>query len=116
MLAAEFEHLVKGLCLKADMREALDMLKQCDDSEVAEVAQSLTGQFALAEVDGEKRIYHVTMQENDAGQEEEFVEFVMKENDDLILFVSWFFMTFFDIKSKETCQAAGKTYKQPKRV
>jgi hypothetical protein len=31
------------------------------------------------------------------------------------MFVAWFFFAQFDIKQKETYQAAGKTYKQPKR-
>lgn len=115
MLQNEFEDLVKALCQLADLPQVLDHLKQCDDEEIAKAAQSLSGQFALAEVDGEKRVYHVTLQVNDNGENEEFVEHVMNEGDDVIIFVAWFFFVMFDIKQKETFQSAGKTYKQPKR-
>lgn len=112
----EFEALVKSLCEKENLPQALDLLKASEDSEVSEAAQSLTGQFALAEVDGAKRIYHVTVQENDQGEEQEFVEHVMDEGDDVIRFVAWFFDVMFDVKRKDTYQAAGKTYTQPKRA
>ncbi len=110
----EFEALVKSLCEAENLPQALEQLKACEE-EVSQVAQSLAGQFALAEVDGEKRIYHVTLQQNDQGEEEEFVEHVMNEGDDVIKFVAWFFDANFDVKQKDTYQAAGKTYKQPKR-
>ncbi|UUM32960.1 hypothetical protein [Vibrio japonicus] len=112
----EFEQLVKTLCEKETLPQALETLKTYEDEEVAGAAQSLTGQFALAEVEGEKRIYHVTIQENDQGEEQEFVEHVMNEGDDVIRFVSWFFEAMFEVKRKDTYQAAGKTYQQPKRV
>jgi hypothetical protein len=115
MLQNEFELLVKQLCEKENLPEALGCLKASDDTEVAEAAESLSGQFALAEVEGEKRIYHVTVQTDEQGQQEEFVEHVMNEGDDVIQFVAWFFYAMFDVKQKETYQAAGKTYKQPKR-
>ncbi len=111
----EFEALVKSLCEAENLPQALEQLKACEEEEVSQVAQSLAGQFALAEVDGEKRIYHVTLQQNDQGEEEEFVEHVMNEGDDVIKFVAWFFDANFDVKQKDTYQAAGKTYKQPKR-
>ncbi len=111
----EFEALVKSLCEAENLPQVLEQLKTCEEEEVSQVAQSLTGQFALAEVDGEKRIYHVTLQPNDQGEEEEFVEHVMNEGDDVIKFVAWFFDANFDVKQKDTYQAAGKTYKQPKR-
>ncbi len=111
----EFEALVKSLCEKENLPQALEQLKSIEDEEVSEVAESLTGQFALAEVEGEKRIYHVTVQLNDQGEEQEFVEHVMNEGDDVIKFVAWFFDANFDVKQKDTYQAAGKTYKQPKR-
>ena len=112
----QFEELVTALCEKENLPQALEVLKQHENEEVAEAAQSLTGQFALAEVDGEQRIYHVTMQENDNGEEQEYVEHVMNEGDDLIRFVAWFFEVMFDVKRKDTYQAAGKTYQQPKRA
>lgn len=115
MLQNEFEALVKALCNKDNLPQALELLKASDDAEVAEAAESLSGQFALAEVDGEKRIYHVTLQENDQGEQQEYVEHVMNEDEDVIVFVAWFFFVMFDIKQKETYQAAGKTYKQRKR-
>ncbi|WP_194435696.1 hypothetical protein [Vibrio fluminensis] len=111
----EFEALVKDACQQENLPQALAILKASDDQEVAEVAESLTGQFALAEVDDEKRIYHVTMQENEQGEEQEFVEHVMNEGDDVIRFVAWFFDAMFEVKRKDTYQAAGKTYQQPKR-
>lgn len=112
----EFELLVKALCEKPSLPEALELLKASEDEDVAEAAQSLTGQFALAEVDGEKRIYHVTVQENEQGEEQEFIEHVMNEGDDVIRFVAWFFDAMFGVKRKDTYQAAGKTYQQPKRA
>ena len=115
MLHNEFEALVKQLCEKENLPQALECLKNCEDTEIAEAAASLTGQFALAEVNGEKRIYHVSTQENDRGEPEEYVEHVMNEGEEVIRFVAWFFYAMFDIKQKETYQAAGKTYRQPKR-
>ena len=112
----EFELLVKSLCEKPSLPEALELLKASEDEDVAEAARSLTGQFALAEVDGEKRIYHVTVQENEQGEEQEFIEHVMNEGDDVIRFVAWFFDAMFEVKRKDTYQAAGKTYQQPKRA
>ncbi|HAS6038092.1 TPA: hypothetical protein RQK07_000292 [Vibrio vulnificus] len=111
----EFEQLVKQICQQESLPKALELLKACDDEEVAEAATSLSGQFALAEVDGEKRIYHVTLQENEAGEETEYVEHVMNEGEHLVKFAAWFFDVMFEIKTKETYQAAGKTYQQPKR-
>ena len=93
----------------------LQLLQRSEETEVAEAAASLSGQFALAEVENEKRIYHVTQQENEQGEEQEFVEHVMNEGDDLIKFAAWFFDSMFGVKQKETYQTAGKTYRQPKR-
>ncbi|PWI32498.1 hypothetical protein DI392_15725 [Vibrio albus] len=115
MLQNEFETLVKQLCEQENLPKALECLKASTDAEVAQAAESLSGQFALAEVEGEKRIYHVTMQPNEKGEQEEFVEHVMNEGDDVIRFVAWFFYAMFDVKQKDTYLAAGKTYKQPKR-
>ncbi|MFV0448251.1 MAG: hypothetical protein ACK5MF_07285 [Vibrio sp.] len=111
----EFEALVKSLCDKENLPQALELLKSNEDEEIAQAAQSLTGQFQLAEVDGEKRIYHVTLQQDEQGEEQEFVEHVMNEGDDVIKFVAWFFDFNFEVKQRDTYQAAGKTYKQPKR-
>ncbi|MDN3616508.1 MAG: hypothetical protein ACPG5L_00495 [Vibrio gallaecicus] len=111
----EFEVLVKEICSKQNLPEALELLKSNEDTEVSEAAQSLVGQFALADVENEKRIYHVTVQDNDEGEEQEFVEHVMNEGDDLIKFAAWFFESMFEVKAKDTYQIAGKTYKQPKR-
>lgn len=115
MVHNEFEALVKELCQKETLPEALALLKSCEDTDVAEVAESLTGQFALAEVEGEKRIYHVTLQENDNGEQEEYVEHIMNEGEDIIYFVAWFFSSMFDLKQKDVYQAAGKTFKQRKK-
>ena len=111
----EFEVLVKAICALDSLPQALELLKSNEDTEVAEAAASLTGQFSLAEVEGEKRIYHVTLQENELGEEQEYIEHVMNEGDHLIKFAAWFFETFFEIKQKDTYVAAGKTYQQPKR-
>lgn len=115
MLQNEFEILVNNLCELENLPQALEHLKNSEDEEISLAAQSLSGQFALAEIDGEKRIYHVTVQENESGEEEEFVEHVMNEGEDIIGFVAWFFFAMFDVKHKDTFQTAGKTYKQPKR-
>lgn len=111
----EFETLVKEIVQQESMPKALELLKACEEDEVAQAAQSLTGQFGLAEVDGEKRIYHMTTQQDESGEEQEYVEHVMNEGDHLIKFAAWFFETFFEIKQKDTYAAAGKTYQQPKR-
>ncbi|HCG7380202.1 TPA: hypothetical protein NJ968_005177 [Vibrio parahaemolyticus] len=111
----EFETLVKEITLQENMPKALELLKACEEEEVAQAAESLTGQFGLAEVEGEKRIYHITRQEDESGVEQEYVEHVMNEGDNMIKFAAWFFETFFEIKQKDTYMAAGKTYQQPKR-
>ncbi|MCE7626219.1 hypothetical protein ACGRPS_21850 [Vibrio furnissii] len=111
----EFEALVKQLCAQAALPQALDMLRASDDADIADAAQSLTGQFALADVEGEQRIYHVTVRADEQGVEQEYVEHIMNEGDDVVKFVAWFFDIMFDVKVKDTYQAAGKTYKQPKR-
>ena len=98
----EFEVLVKEICSKQNLPEALELLKSNEDTEVSEAAQSLVGQFALADVENEKRIYHVTVQDNDEGEEQEFVEHVMNEGDDLIKFAAWFFESMFEVKAKDT--------------
>ena len=111
----QFELLVKSLCEQESLPQALQLLKQSEVDEVAQAAESLTGQFALAEAKGAKRIYHISMQTNEQGEQQEFVEHIMDEGDDVIRFVAWFFDAMFDVKRKETYQAAGKTYQQPKR-
>ncbi|WP_407333553.1 hypothetical protein [Enterovibrio sp. 27052020O] len=112
----DFETLVKALCEKTNLPEALEVLKACDDTEVAEAANAMTGQFSLAETEsGDNRVYHVFTETNDEGKEEEFVEHVMNVGDDVIVFVAWFFYTQFEIKNRDTYAAAGRTYKQPKR-
>ncbi len=115
MQQKEFQTLVETLCQQPGLPEALNLLKSSSDEDVAAAAQSLAGQFALAEVDGERRIYHVTVQKNADGEEQEFVEHIMNEGDSVIKFVAWFFALEFDVKPKEIYQAAGKTYQQPKR-
>jgi lantibiotic modifying enzyme len=115
MLQKEFDNYIKALSLLSGLPQVLAELKQSDNQDVAEAAKALTGQFAVAEVEGEKRIYHVTVQLNDSGDKEEFVEHVMNEGDDVIVFIAWFFSSFFDTKPKQIYQAVGKTYKQPKK-
>ena len=111
----QFETLVKALCENDNLPQVLDALKANEEQEIAEAAASLAGQFKLAEIEGEKRIYHVSMQENDDGEEQEYAEWIMNEGDDVIKFVAWFFYDMFDIKQKDVYQAAGRTYQQPKR-
>ena len=110
-----FEVFVKTLCGQDSLPLALDMLQSSEDTEIAEAARSLVGQFSAAEVDGKKRIYHISVHKNDSGEQQEFVEHIMDEGDDLILFIAWFFELMFEIKGKDIYHAAGKTYKQPKR-
>ncbi|MGF1723563.1 hypothetical protein [Photobacterium nomapromontoriensis] len=111
----QFEALIKSLCEKATLPEVLDALKACEDTEIAEAAESLTGQFNLAEIEGEQRIYHISIEENDDGEEQEYAEWIMNVGDDVIKFVAWFFYDMFDVKQKDVYQAAGRTYQQPKR-
>ncbi|MGR5126617.1 hypothetical protein [Photobacterium swingsii] len=110
-----FVELVKELSQKENLPQVLDALKAVEDQEVAEAAVSLTGQFSLAEIEGEKRIYHVFTEANDDGEEQEYAEWVMNEGDDVMVFVAWFFYAMFEMKQKDTYQAAGRTYQQPKR-
>ncbi|MGF1785650.1 hypothetical protein L4D00_07645 [Photobacterium swingsii] len=110
-----FVELVKALSQKENLPQVLDALKAVEDQEVAEAAVSLTGQFSLAEIEGEKRIYHVFTEANDDGEEQEYAEWVMNEGDDVMVFVAWFFYAMFEMKQKDTYQAAGRTYQQPKR-
>lgn len=111
----EFEALVKRLLEEENLPKALAVLKDNDDSEVSEAAQLLTGQFSVAEIEGERRIYHISVLENEQGEEQEYVEHIMNEGDDLIRFIAWFFDAQFGVKRKDTYQAAGKTYRQEKR-
>ncbi|MGF1687314.1 hypothetical protein L4C36_11560 [Photobacterium japonica] len=111
----QFEALVKTLCEMQTLPEVLNALKACEDADVVEAAESLTGQFNLAEIDGEQRIYHISMEENDNGEQEEYVEWIMNVGDDVIKFVAWFFSSMFDMKQKDVYQTAGRTYQQPKR-
>ncbi len=111
----QFITVVKQACAEVNLPAALNFLKQVDDPEVAEAAQALTGQFMLAEVGGEQRVYHTTFEPDDQGVETEYVEYIMNEGDETIVFVAWFFETQFDMKRKDVYTAAGRTYKQPKR-
>jgi len=115
MLQDQFEILVKSLCEKDSLPQVLEALRASEEQEIVEAAASLTGQFQLAEIEGEKRIYHVSMQKNDDGEEQEYAEWIMNEGDDVIKFVAWFFYDMFDMKQKDVYQAAGRTYQQPKR-
>ncbi|KXI21112.1 hypothetical protein [Photobacterium sanguinicancri] len=110
-----FVELVKELSQKENLPQVLEALKAVEDQEVADAAVSLTGQFSLAEIEGEKRIYHVFTEANDDGEEQEYAEWVMNEDDDVMVFVAWFFYAMFEMKQKDTYQAAGRTYQQPKR-
>ncbi|WP_070969333.1 hypothetical protein [Vibrio sonorensis] len=112
----EFNQLVNALCETENLPQALEMLRNSENEEVSQAAQSITGQFALAEVEGEKRIYHLVIEKNEQGEDEELVEHVMNEGEDIIRFVAWFFDAQFEVKRKDTYQAAGKTYSQPKRA
>ncbi|WP_073579576.1 hypothetical protein [Vibrio quintilis] len=111
----DFVQIVKQACECGSLPQALDFLKTVEDSDIAEAAKDLTGQFAIAEAEGKKRIYHVTQQENEQGEMQDYVEHIMNEGDDVIGFVAWFFESEFSVKKKEVYQAAGKTYQQPKR-
>ncbi|CAM3048200.1 hypothetical protein [Vibrio rarus] len=110
----EFNQLVKSVSECAALPEALTFLQECEYEEVAEVALSLKGQFAVAEVEGELRVYHVTTQQK-GDDLEEFVEHIMNTDEHVIRFVAWFFDAYFDVKQSETYKLAGKTYRQPKR-
>ncbi|CAM3754469.1 hypothetical protein [Vibrio aquimaris] len=111
----EFSELVTALCKQEGLPQALEILKSNHNEDVAQAALSLVGQFSLAEVEGERRIYHVTIEQNDQGEEQEYIEHIMNEGDDVIRFVAWFFEVMFDVKCKDTYQAAGKTFQQSKR-
>lgn len=106
---AEFEGLVKKVCECDSLPLALSVLSHDEFPEVAKAAQALTGHFSLAEIEGEKRIYHVSSGKNEAGDIQEFVEHVMNEGDDIIKFVVWFFSTQFDVKARDVYRAAGRT-------
>lgn len=111
----QFVSVVKLACAEANLPAALNFLKQVENQDIAEAAQALSGQFVLAEVEGEQRVYHSTMEPDEHGVETEYLEHVMNEGDETLLFVAWFFESQFDIKRKDVYAAAGRTYKQPKR-
>jgi len=115
MQQIEFQNLIQQAIEKNSLPEALTFLKESTIEDVAAAAQDLTGQFALADMDGVNKVYHVTVEINDEGKEEEFLEFIMNRDDDTIVFVTWFFFSQFSIKASDVYRAAGKTYKQPKR-
>ena len=110
-----FSALIRDANQMKSLPLVLAYLQQVDELDIVEVANSLAGQFSIADVDGEKRIYHVTTELNDEGVETEYVEHVMNEDDDSIVFISWFFESYFDMKRKDIYSAAGRTYQQPKR-
>ncbi|OBT09466.1 hypothetical protein A9264_14590 [Vibrio sp. UCD-FRSSP16_10] len=114
MNQSEFNQLVTLASKCADLPEALTLLQECEFEEVSEVALSLKGQFALAEVEGEQRVYHVTTEQN-GDDLEEFLEHIMNVDEHVIRFVAWFFDAYFDVKPSDTYKIAGKTYQQPKR-
>lgn len=107
-----FVKLVKKLDEKDTLPEVLEILKGLSDSTISECAKSLTGQFSLCEIDGEKRIYHVEVRESDDPEQEaeEYAEWIMNEGDDVIKFIAWFFDAMFSIEKKDVYTAAGKTY------
>lgn len=111
----EFENIVTSCQEQGNLPKALEWLKACEHQEIASAASALSGQFALAEVEGQQRIYHVFSEVNDQGEEQEYLDHIMNEGDDVIRFVAWFFYSQFDIKDKDTYQAAGKTYSKGSR-
>ncbi|SMY35247.1 hypothetical protein [Photobacterium andalusiense] len=115
MQQEEFEILVKKLAELDSVSAILNALKDNEEPEIAETAAAMIGHFSVAEIDGQQRIYHVFTQENDQGEEEEFAEWVMNANDELMRFIAWFFYTTFEINDKETYQAAGRSYTPAKR-
>ena len=115
MEQSTFEALMKTLLTAADLPQALQMLKDCEEVEIAQAAEALTGQFSLAEIEGKQRVYHVFTEADEAGVEQEYVEHVMNLDDEILVFVAWFFYSQFDITHRETYAAAGRTYQQPKK-
>ncbi len=115
MQHSEFEAIVKQAASCETLAKALEFFKTSEQTEIAEAAAELTGQFSAAEIDGQLRIYHVTEQENEQGEQEQFLEHIMNDGDDTIAFVAWFFESQFEYKAKDIYQIAGKTYRQPKR-
>ncbi|WP_413110194.1 hypothetical protein [Thaumasiovibrio sp. DFM-14] len=113
---SDFELLVRELNTLASVPEILEQLCQSKEEEVSAAAKSLRGQFQLAELEGQKRIYHVFSQPNEQGEEEEFAEWVMNDGDEMIAFIAWFFYSQFEIKDKETYEAAGLKLVQPKKL
>lgn len=111
-----FEALMKTLCATSTLPEALEILKTCENERIKQEAIALTGQFSIAEVEDKSRIYHVFTEENDQGEQQEFVEHVMFLDEDVIVFVSWFFFTQFEIKHRETYAAVNRIYKPKKRI
>lgn len=115
MEQSSFEALMKELLTAADLPQALQILKSCDEAEIAEAAASLTGQFSLAEMQGQQRVYHVFTELDDEGVEQEYVEHVMNVGDEILVFLAWFFYSQFEITHRETYAAAGRTYQQQKK-
>lgn len=115
MQQEDFDILVKELAQLDSVSAILNTLKDNDETEVAEAAAAMIGHFSIADIEGQQRIYHVFTQENEQGENEEFAEWVMNADDELMRFIAWFFYTTFEINDKDTYKAAGISYTQPKR-
>ncbi len=110
-----FQQLVLELCQTENLPQALALLQQNSDEDIAQAAKSLAGTFMVAEVKGKSKIYHSFTDTNEQGETEEFVEHVMDMGDEILKFVAWFFYSQFEIKNKDTYLAAGRTYRQESR-
>jgi hypothetical protein len=115
MTEKKLKALMTELVKKHDLKEALALLVACDIEEIASTATELQGHFFVAEVDNVHKIYHSSTEIDDEGTEKEYLDHVMNVGDDIMCFVTWFFDSFFEIKTKEIYALAGKTYKQQKK-
>lgn len=116
MDAATFNALIAQLCTANALPDALTMLTQSEDEQISEAAQSLVGQFTLAEFNQEQRVYHAFTEVDDHGEAQEYLEHIMNVGDDILVFIAWFFYSQFDITHRDTYAAAGRTYTPTKRT
>ncbi len=111
MQKPELINLIQQLTQQTDIPSALPLLMECDDEVIKETAQALSGHFALAQSDDKEKIYYLFEQENEQGEQEEFVEFIMNSDDSINEFILWFFTRFFDIEEEQVMRyIEGKSY------
>ncbi|WP_163935139.1 PQQ-dependent sugar dehydrogenase [Paraferrimonas sp. SM1919] len=110
----EYSKLVATLVEQSSVAAVLNYLANSEEPELAEVAAELQGNLLL-DPDNNQKVFFVYTEINDEGEQEQFQEFVMNKDDEVLVFIAWLFFSFFEVKHRETYAAVNRTYTQPKR-